>query len=285
MRRITPSILLLLSFSSWSQVNTKFIEVMVNEKVQLKVESIQISLSVYSEEQQMEEIYESAYEVEEDVEYLEEYPEYSEESEHKLSAAERKEREKEQEEREAFELERQARLEQEIKDFDLYTLQELMSSLRAENIPFEIQAMAMSDDYEEWSDMVETGAISDSILLITLLDEASDERLQALILDKPIELELREIIYESADRHILDLAPKMTERAKKQAEGLALSVGKKAGAIVNISNVYPGFSPSLMENQFEQVMEYTYRSKRDKFSFKSTKPSFIEMIYRFALVD
>ena len=98
-------------------------------------------------------------------------------------------------------------------------------------------------------------------------------------------MELKDIIYESADRHILDLAPKMTERAKKQAEGLALSVGKKAGAIVNISNVYPGFSPSLMENQFEQVMEYTYRSKRDKFSFKSTKPSFIEMIYRFALVD
>lgn len=285
MRRITTSILLLLSFSSWSQVNTKFIEVMVKEKVQLKVESIQISLSVYSEELQMEEIYESAYEVEEDLEYLEEYPEYSEESEHKLSAAERKEREKEQEEREAFELERQARLEQEIKDFNLYTLQELMNSLRAENIPFEIQAMAMSDDYEEWSDMVEAGAISDSILLITLLDEASDERLQALILDKPIELELKEIIYESADRHILDLAPKMTERAKKQAEGLAISVGKKAGAIVNISNVYPGFSPSLMENQFEQVMEYTYRSKRDKFSFKSTKPSFIEMIYRFALVD
>ena len=142
MRLLSSLFVLLFTFSAYSPAAAQFIEVAVKENVQLKVLSAKMSLSVYSEEAQMAEIFEPEYE--------DEYGEYVEDeyySVEDMKPAERKRFEEKQQEREALNREREAILAQKVNDFIPYTIQELIATLRANSIDFEIQEMAMSDDY------------------------------------------------------------------------------------------------------------------------------------------
>jgi len=279
MRLLSTLPLFFLAFNALSQANTRYIEVVVKEDVELKVVSAKMSLSVYSAEAQMSELFESEENYE--MEYVEEEY-YSVED---MKPAERKRYEEEQQELEARDRERQEILVQKVNEFKPYTLQDLMATLRANHIEFEIQEMAMSDDYDDWVEMNELGEASDSLLIVHLLNEAARKLLMDLISDKPIDSEITDVTFETVDAHTIALAPKMAERAKKQAEGLAISVGKKVGAIQQVSNVYPGFSPALLDAQLQEAKLRNYRSMSSNNTFKSTMPSYIEVIYRYALMD
>ena len=286
MQPIFAAAAFLLSFGTFAQTSSKYLEVSINEDVILKVQSLTASLTVESADMQMMALYDSE-DYYEDEMYYEEYVDNDWEG---MSASERKKYEKllEKQEKAAEErrIERAEKMAIKAESFKAYTLQDLMKELSANGYAYEIEEHSYSENYEEW--MEEMQGLSDyvdTVLNVVLISKEMSAGVKALIKGKPISTTYKDEVYESFDAVMARNATKMAERAKNQANTLATSMDKKAGSIVSISTVYPGFSRSLFD------VQSGLRNYRNEFDypgmnpFDGGKPSYIEIIYRFELKD
>jgi hypothetical protein len=98
---------------------------------------------------------------------------------------------------------------------------------------------------------------------------------------------VREVEYANPEAKYEEILPKLSERARVQAEILAKSMNKKLGDIQQISNVYPGISPGLIAMQ-SNPFECNYLSLMEEnmllnpFAYPRNVP--VEFIFRFDIL-
>lgn len=285
----------LLSSSAFGQSAPNYLEVVIQENVELKLQSVTVTLSVETIDFQTSSFLDEHMGLlgddgllfEEDGSYFEELNEYELEE---MSPSDRKEYEEKYAELLRMKQEENARnaakIEELTANFKPQTVKDLKQRLKAAG--YKAEEIIKDEFYQKDHFLREEeyhGEYSDTVLHVILNSKENGSALVALIKEKPIHIGFRDHSYETIDVPLAENAKKMAERAKKQASSLAASMNKKTGALLSISTVHPGVSLSLI------TIESTLRDYREKLEYPGTnpfdvgRPAYIEILYRFALLD
>lgn len=293
-------ILFQLSFSGNTQ--TSYIEIAVDETVELTVKNLTLQLVVESEYRQRNDefdydyddyYWEEEYYYEDEEDYY--YEQMMEESPRKVSKEMKKEYEQRQADREQREIQREidrAEREAEMEKFQPFTPSDLIKLLKENNIAFTITSQRAKDDdreyygyEEEYYDEEEynDNYYADTVVEILISNKEELKNVRSVVSESPVDDEFTNIVYQSIEDHYATVIPKLTEKANSQAAILAKSLGKKVGKVLQCSNVYP-YTPS------SRALSGMYnRWDRDEFDwfndpFLSGKEEMIQYVYRFAMI-
>lgn len=295
----------------FGQINANHIEIAVHETVKLKPTQVEVYIKVETAQSQIDrefrnDDYEYMYEYEynwyesSEQDYI--YEEMMRENPKKVTKQMKQEYEQRQKEQEAAleEMER-ARLEREKMnellraDFDPFDITEVMGLLDLNDIKYTIvdgknesgEMMEDDYDYDEYYDEYDYyRAYSDSVLSVVLLNAADYTKLNELLSELPIIMNVEDISYETNDTKNSVVIPKLTEKATKEAQALATSFGRKLGKVIQCTNVYP-FTPSenymktYMGRGFDRFMD----SDPSENPFDSFNEEIVEYVYRFELLN
>ena len=283
----TLSLFLIGIFNSLIAQLDKFIEVAVHESVENPVENVSIYLNVKSAQ------YQYYYLMDEEEYYYdegiyEEYPDtYIDES---LSSKEKKKREQEiekaleewdrriEEHERAMEEEREKRMAE----------REVFTSGMAEAILIQ-NGYAISIVNEPFPNyMYEEDGGSDTVFVIEIKDAESYTRLRDLFDENVVSIAVKEYEYKKNADALEEVFPKLMASAEKQAKVIASASGKKIGTVAQITNVYPGFSPTLMERQMDEAKRLgnyrRYDGDMDNPFLKKERLLF-EYVFRFPILN
>jgi hypothetical protein len=229
----------------------KFIEVAVHETVENELESVSVQLRLYDLESQVNLLFESdEYGYEESM--YDDYPDtYIDES---LPAKERKRLEAEQAaaieawqqrvaEREALAAEERER---KLAEVEFLTSQRAIEKLKANGFSVNIYGQQADDEYE-------VIPLSDTLMVIELKDSAAFVRLTSLFDNRLVQYSFNDLRYTKTVDKLQKVVPSLMEAADAQAKIIATASGKKIGSVAQITNVYPGFSPLIIERQMDTL--------------------------------
>lgn len=270
--------LLTVLFQSASAQNTeKYIEVGIAEKVELNLLSLSCRLWVESPEQQREYLYDEEYYYEmQGLDYGGDYESEMEE----MSPSERKKLEKIRDERDERRMELNEEMARKLDEFEPLTATKLASELKNLGLSYTVEGIHRVES----GDMEDDRPLEDTLIIAVCNSKEELEKLISLRNSVAFETLVFDLRWEPIEVHYDEFLPEMAERARKQAHSIALSMNKKCGEMLNCSNVYSGFSPTLFETESER--RYSSRISGGELAgnyFMITKPSFIELIYRFAV--
>lgn len=284
--RVVLSIALLVAGTISAQTE-KMIEVAVHETVENRLVGLSLYFSVNTPESQqflMEDVYDEGY----DEGIYDDYPDtYIDES---LPAKERKrleaEYQKALDEWSVRAAEREAQLAEErekrLAEIELLTSQEAMNKLKANGYAFYISGERSS----QLNYLAESA--SDTLLVVEVKDSADFVRLMSLFNQEVVHFSVRDLRYEKTADKLEKVFPGLMESADKQAKMIATASGKKIGPVAQITNVYPGFSPILMERQMDEAIRlgsYFHGDEGLENPFITTEKRIVEYIFRYPMVN
>lgn len=284
----TVSLFLIGIFNSFNAQMDKFIEVSVHESIENPVDKVNLYFNVKSAEYQYYNTFEEEEYYFEEESLYDNYPDtYIDES---LSAKQKKKREAEiekameewekwyQQQDTVMFVERQKR-ESERK---VFTSAEAMEILRE----YGYSAVIVNESFP--TSMYEEGGGSDTVLVIEILKSEDYDRLSELFDPNVVSYSVKEIFYKKNEDALAEIFPKLLASAEKQAKVIAAASGKKIGSASQITNVYPGFSPSIMERQMDEARRigsyYRHDNELDNPYLKKEKVLF-EYVFRFPILN
>lgn len=288
-----------LSFTTIFAQNTNFLEIAVDDMIELAPESAQIEIQLMSASEQIrkkfdpDDFYEEIYDEYEYYESEEDwiYEEMLDESPKKIT----KEMKEAYEERQKIRYERELEKEevvkqrtQELEEFEPIVLADIQSKLDELGIKYrkiENREKSIYFDYDSYDDWDESSDYADSSLEVVLTSSEDWSRLTEGMKDMPTKVNVIDVEYGSMDDKINEMIPKLTEKAKKQAQTMANSINRKLGKVIECTNVYP-YTPSMkyMASYTNQLRAFT-GPKNNSNPFESTKDEMIQYVYRFSLLN
>lgn len=259
--------------------NQNFIEVAVNETIELKAKSVEIEVIVIDEYSQRESrlynYFEDEYYYDSEEDYY--YEEMIAESPKKVTKEMKEAYEQRQREREEWQAEQDRR----EAEFQPYKITDLMKLLDDHSISYSVVSRRHSESiYEPNSDA------TDSILSVILTSKEKYDQFFSLISTEQVYTDHEKVVYEEIEDHYETVIPKITEKANKQANLLASSMQRKLGKVIQCTNVLPtGVSPRVL-NQIYNGRTSLFSSDNDYnlSPFSAGQTSFITFIYRFELL-
>ncbi|MCC7452852.1 MAG: hypothetical protein IT222_01700 [Crocinitomix sp.] len=128
----------------------------------------------------------------------------------------------------------------------------------------------------------------DKTIYVKVQNEEQYKIVLALSAGMILYLENHEISYENIDVKLQEINNILAKKAINQAEMIALSLKKKVGSVLNVSNLSPtfGFYPRGTEESYkigDEADVFVDRSRMSPFSL--SKKVTVTYIYRFALLD
>lgn len=269
-----------ISFSPLIMAQTpSFIEVAVDEQIELKAKSVTVDLFVIDEYSQREAELYNYYE--EDYYYESEEDYYYEEM---LANSPKKVTKEMKEAYAQRQLDREARLAEQAAreaEFVPFLTTDLMRVLDEKGIAYTIKGRAYSMD--NYYDGMEG---SDTTLQVALTSEEAYNALFELVAGLQVYTDVSNISYEELDDLIELAIPKLTAKANKQAGILAASMQRKLGKIIHCTNVFPnGASPSLLNQLYNNMGYLNFREESNRNPFEKSQPNVISYIYRYELLN
>ena len=262
--------------------NQPFIEVAVDEVVELKAINVSYRLKVVSEYDQRENAlynYDEEYYYESEEDYY--YEEMMAESPKKVT----------KEMKEAYQqrqLEREEKLAEQYRkeaEFQPYRVSDLMQVLDANAIAYEVKkdggTLNELLDYEDYDEG------NDSSLVINLTSEEAFDKLSSLIANLQVTTDVLKVTYEELNDMYEVAIPKITTKANKQANVLASSMQRKLGKVIQCTNVLPtGMSPNMVNqvllNNYDR---FSLSGASDSNPFNKTQKNYITFVYRYELLN
>ncbi len=214
------------SMLSFAQNNQAYVEIAVEESIEINVESVEVNFFVQSHYVQMEEArerlfyYEDLYGYEDD--YYYEY--LLEESPKEITKEMKKEYEARQKERE----ERREQLDREMAEFEanfeMFTVSDLMKVLDQEGVKYElILDYESQDEYYDYYDYEN----KDSVLRVVVTNADEYRKLEDIGDNNPaVVTRDGNVVNESIDGFYEELLPKLAEKAKSQGNIIAKAWAK-----------------------------------------------------------
>lgn len=275
---------------------TNFIEVAVDEMIELKAESAKLQIILLSASEQEARLFSDNYEVsenefefgyyfngEEDWEY-----EQMLESSPKMITKEMKEgyeaRARQRELEEKLQQERNEERVREIAKFKPIMVSDIQTILKKINLPFKVIKNGGQDNRDVYSMYDSAGDYMDSLIEVTLSSKADWDKLNAALSELPIEQEIIDARYETPDKYYPTLIPKLTNKAQMQAEIIASSIKRKLGSVIECTNVYP-YTPSKSYLRSFTGSRGIFGEDEIGNPFITNKKELIQYIYRFRLLD
>ncbi|MDB2656804.1 hypothetical protein N9Y60_01985 [Crocinitomicaceae bacterium] len=272
------------SVLSFAQNNQSYVELAVEESIELAVKSVEVNLFVTSFYSQLEqakemEFYDDYYGYEEDY-----YYEYMlEESPKEVT----KEMKKEYEERQASRESMEAELEKFEAEFKMYTIKDLMKDLDEEGIKY-----AVVNDFDESGDEGDYYEFeyygydynTDTVLQIVTTSSNEYDRVSSFSEDKMAVAERTgEVERESMEGKYEEALPKLAAKAKAQGNLIANALGQQLGKLISCSNVHPEFdyqSPKEVVEYLDYEYEYDYYYGNP---FEQSSEFTVQLVFRFAV--
>jgi hypothetical protein len=231
---------------------TNFIEVAVDEMIELNPNSVKIQTWVLTGNADTEGILNYDFEMNDfltdEVERAEwEYEEMIEDSPTQVTEEMKKAHlEYENSSKEWDERVKEAKVERRktLAKFKAETLSEIRGILSEKNISFRmLKYQPTMDDMLYFHDDQDRQDGNDSVLEIVVTNQIEWRSVFKTLLEFDIDSKVTRIDYESLDSVYEEVIPKLTKSAKLQAKIMASSLNRKLGSIIECSNVYP-FTPS-----------------------------------------
>lgn len=128
----------------------------------------------------------------------------------------------------------------------------------------------------------------DKTIYVKVQNEEQYKIVLALSAGMILYLENHEISYENIDVKLQEINNNLAKKAKSQAEMIAISLNKKVGSVLNVSNLSPinSYYPLGIEESYkigDEADVFVDRSRMSPFSL--SKKVTVTYIYRFALLD
>jgi hypothetical protein len=137
------------------------------------------------------------------------------------------------------------------------------------------------NDYDERSKI-------DKLIYVKVQNEEQYKIVLALSAGMTLYIQNHEISYENIDVKLQEISNNLAKKAKSQAEMIALSLNKKVGSVLNVSNLSPinSYYPLGIEEYYEMGDEADVFVDRSRMSpFSLTQKVTVTYIYRFAILD
>lgn len=131
----------------------------------------------------------------------------------------------------------------EIAKFKPTMVSDIETILKKINLPFKVIKISVQNERDLYSMYDSADDYMDSLIEVILSSEADWNKLNAALNELPIEQEVIDATYESFEKYYSTLIPKLTNKAKMQAEIIASSINRKLGDVIECTNVYP-YTPS-----------------------------------------
>lgn len=279
MKQILLLVAVALTGSLFAQNSEPYIEVAVEESIQLKMKTLDVNIFVRGDYSQMEEamdreFYDYYYEDDYYYEYLLEEDPKSITKEMKKEYEERQEERKRQEaEMELFEA-----------NFKPYTVMDLMKDLDKNDIPYEL-VLDYSDggsndeyyDYEYYYDDYRT----DSVVRVTVKNQDEFERLHSFTEDNYATTERNgDYERESIEGKYEEILPKLAAKAKERGTLIAKALGQELGALLSCSNIHPSLDYTSMAS-LEEMMDYEVDYYYYDNPFENSTDYSVGLVFRF----
>lgn len=274
---------LTLSTLSFAQNNQPYVELAVEESIELSVKSVQVNLFVNSYYSQLElakdrEFYDDYYGYEEDY-----YYEYLLEEEPKEVTKEMK---KEYEERQERRKEMEAEMEKFEAEFKMYTISDLMKELDAAGIKYKLntnfEGGSSEEDYYEY-EYYGYDYNTDSVLQVTVMNSDEYDNLSLFTEDKiAVEERTGDVERESMEGKYEEALPKLVEKARSQGNLIANALDQQLGKLISCSNIHPDFHYQSPEEVVED-MDYEYDYYYYGNPFEQSAEFKIQLVFRFAV--
>lgn len=271
---------------------TNFIEVAVDEMIELNPNSVKIQTWVLTGNADTEGILNYDFEVNDfltdEVERAEwEYEEMIEDSPTQVTEGMKKAHlEYENSSKEWDERVKEAKVERRkaLAKFEAETLSEIRGILTEKNISYRmLKYQPTMDDMLYFHDDPDRQDENDSVLEIVVTNQIEWRSVFKTLLEFDIDSKVTSIDYESLDSVYEEVIPKLTKSAKLQAKIMASSLNRKLGSIIECSNVYP-FTPS--RSYMESItgdLKFKLNFDQDEDPFDTKRQVLLQYIYRFEL--
>jgi hypothetical protein len=278
---------------------SNFIEIAVEEMIELKAQKVIIHIAVLSDDAQRNSLYyddteydESIYEAEyfnEEANWM--YEDMLENSPKKITkqmTAEYEERMKEQERLEIIEQQREEEFDRKWEAFKSVSLREVYAEIRKLNVGSRVIKNVQNTDYESYEyydDYEEDSEYLDSVIEITINNQAEWDVLAAGSKDLPIEQFIADIHYGSGEEQYAKVIPNLTKKAQTQAEIMSASINRKLGKVLECTNVYP-YTPSksFLVSYTDRLQQRMRERNNGNNPFDSAKKELVQYIYKFQLL-
>ncbi|GAB5418843.1 MAG: hypothetical protein Crog4KO_01760 [Crocinitomicaceae bacterium] len=238
-----------------AQDSQPYIEVAVEESIELKLKTLEINIFVRSFYNQVEEAKENM--------YYEDYYDYEEDYFYEMLLEESpkevtKEMKKDYEERQKKREEREKKMEAFEENFVAYTVKDLMEELDNEGITYKLlldfDGGNEGDyyDYEYYYDDYR----SDSVIQVTLHNEDEFQKLKSFTEENEGTVERNgDYEMESIEGKYEELLPVLAKKAKAQGTLIANALGQELGGLLSCSNIHPSMEYTSIGSA-EDIMDY-----------------------------